>query len=294
MEDYLAGNEPSGAKDMLDPRVTAYLLVTWILESASACHGFGFPFDQPHLEFYRRLQEAYPALKRLKEKGVSVLPLTILSRALTDGALKKLVSRMQEKVSIFEQLRQAMRIARVEHHQGLNDEGDEDIKTIASRVKRFCHCANIVKLASSDTSYHKMVKQIDRYWDKLFADAIEVDTPTGKMIIQPQRTNNLMEQSFRFLKRDGRKKSGQHSLNKTLKGMLADTLLVRNLANPDYVAILLKGEKNLAERFATIDIQQVRREEKENDQRWKKYPKRMAKIFKMAHLPQKLMKTAVK
>jgi len=83
---------------------------------------------------------------------VSVLPLTTLSRALTDGALKKLVSRMQEKVSIFEQLRQAMRIARVEHHQGLNNEGDEDIKTIEGPVKRFRHGANIVQLASSDTN----------------------------------------------------------------------------------------------------------------------------------------------
>ena len=294
LEDYLTNNELRGAEDMLDPKVTAYLLVAWILESASACHGFGFPFDQPHLEFYLRLQEAYPALKQLKEKGVSVLPLTILSRALTDAALKKLVSRMQQKVSIFEELRQSMRIARVEHHQGLNDEGDEDIKTIESRVKRFRHSAKIVRLASSDTSYHKMVKQIDRYWNKLFADPIEVDTPTGKMTIQPQRTNNLMEQSFRFLKRDGRKRSGQHSLNKTLKGMLADTPLVRNLANPDYVAILLNGKKHLAERFAAIDIEQVRREQKENEKRWRKYPKRMAKLFKIPHLPQKLMKTAAK
>ncbi|MDA9982841.1 hypothetical protein N9H39_08930 [Gammaproteobacteria bacterium] len=169
-----------------------------------------------------------------------------------------------------------------------------DIKTIESSVKRFRHSDKIVRLASSDTSYHKMVKQIDRYWNKLFADPIEVDTPTGKMTIQPQRTNNLMEQSFRFLKRDSRKRSGQQSLNKTLKGMLADTPLVKNLSNPDYVAILLKGNRSLAERFAAIDIQQVRQEEKDNERRWKKYPKNMSKLFKVPHLPQKLMKTESK
>jgi len=76
--------------------------------------------------------------------------------------------------------------------------------------------------------------------------------------------------------------------------MLADTPLVKNLAIPDYVAILLKGSKNLAERFAAIDIQQVRREEQENERRWGKYPKRMAKLFKIPHLPQKLMKSTVK
>ena len=137
-----------------------------------------------------------------------------------------------------------------------------------------------------------MVKQIDKYWDKLFADPVEVETPTGKLMIQPQRTNNLMEQSFRFLKRDQRKKNGLHSLTKTLKGMLADTPLVRNLSNPDYVKILLNGKETLASRFADIDIQQVREEEKENERRWRKYPKRMCKIFAVPHLPEKLMKIA--
>ena len=187
-----------------------------------------------------------------------------------------------------------MRIARVSHHQGLNDEGNDDFKTIESRVKRFRHSAKIIALSSSDTSYRKMVNQIDRYWKQLFADPIEAQTPVGKIIIQPQRTNNLLEQSFRFLKRDSRKRNGQHSLNKTLKGMLADTPLVRNLSNPDYLSILLKGSKTLAERFAAIDIQQVRQEEQENAKKWRKYPKRMAKLFKISHLPQKLMKSAAK
>ena len=138
-----------------------------------------------------------------------------------------------------------------------------------------------------------MVKQIDKYWDKLFADPIQLETPAGSITIQPQRTNNLMEQSFRFLKQDGRKKSGQHSLSKALKGMLADTPLVRNLSNPDYMAILLKGKEDLAGRFADIDIQQVCAKEKENEKRLRKYPKRMSRLFKIHHLPRKLMKLAV-
>jgi len=292
LETYLKDYEVNDVKDALDPKVAAYLLVSWILESSSVSNGFGFPFDRPHLEFHQRLQEAYPALKRLKEKGVSVLPMAAVSRALSDCVIKKMASRMQEKVAVFEALRKAMRIARVDNHKGLNDEGDQDIKTIESRIKRFRYSDEIVSLASSDISYRKMVNQIDRYWKKLFADPIEVSTPTGKITIQPQRTNNLLEQSFRFLKRDCRKRSGQHSLNKALKGMLANTPLVRNLANPDYVAILLKGEKTLAERFSAIDIEQVRREEQENKKRWERYPKKMPPIFKIPHLPEQLMKMA--
>ena len=74
--------------------------------------------------------------------------------------------------------------------------------------------------------------------------------------------------------------------------MLADTPLVRNLSNPEYVKILLNGKETLASRFADIDIQQVRKEEKENERRWRKYPKRMCKIFTIPHLPEKMMKIA--
>jgi len=289
---YLSNRSIQCANEDLDQRITTYLLVSWVLEYSSAGHGLGFPFDRPHLEFHRRLQEAYPALKQLKRQGVEGVPLDVMHRTLADPALMKLVQRIREKTLLFDALREAMRIARPDKTPGLNDPGDDDIKTIEGRVSQFRHSPKIVALAARDTSYRKMVKQIDKYWDKLFADPIEVKTPSGKLTIQPQRTNNLMEQSFRFLKRDRRKKSGLHSLAKTLKGMLADTPLVRNLTNPEYVGILLKGKDSLAERFAEIDIQQVRQEEKQNERRWRKYPKRMCRLFKIPDLPQKMMKTA--
>ena len=289
---YLSHQTIPCAKADLAPRLMAYLLISWVLEYNSASHGLGFPFDRPHLEFYLRLQEAYPVLRQLKLQGVDGIPILVMNRTLTDPALKKLVQNIQGKIVIFDELREAMRIACPDKNQGLNDKGDDDIKTIETQVSKFRHSSKIVALASSDTSYHKMVKQIDKYWDKLFADPIEVETPSGKLMIQPQRTNNLMEQSFRFLKRDRRKKNGQHSLAKILKGMLADTPLVRNLSNPEYVRILLKGKDTLADRFAEIDIQQVRQEEKQNERRWRKYPKRMCRLFKIPHLPQKMMNIA--
>ncbi len=276
----------------LTPWVSAYLLVAWVLEADSACEGFGFPFDRPHLVFYQRLREAYPALKKLKAKGVSVLSLSTLQRMLSDAALHNLVTRIEQKITLFDRLREAMRIARPDCGQGLNDDGDGEIKTIESRVKAFRYSKTIKALSASDISYQKMAKQIDKYWDKLFADPIAVNTPAGTVMIQPQRTNNLMEQSFRFLKRDGRKKTGQKALSRTLVAMLADTPLVRNLDNPDYMRILLNGKATLAARFADIDIQQVREEEQANNNRFRKYPKNMRRLFRVPHLPRKIMKAA--
>ena len=42
-----------------------------------------------------------------------------------------------------------------------------------------------------------MTEQIDKYWEKLFADPITVTSSSGEVTIQPQRTNNIFERFFR-------------------------------------------------------------------------------------------------
>lgn len=285
LQDYLDTENQEAIK----PTVKAYILVSWIIESASASDGYGFPFDQTHLDFYCRLQEAYPALKLLKQLGVSQIPIFALKKTVYYSALTLTAERMQKKVNIFNQLRSAMRITCSEEKHGLNDEGDTDMHTIKSNVTAFRYSDEVKQLASEDISYRKMINQIDKYWDKLFVDPMTVITPNGKIQIQPQRTNNLLERSFRSLKRGARKKGGQQKLSKILKAMLADTPLIRNLTNPDYMVILLKGKKDLVERFAEIDSEQIQAIEKENEARWQKYPKRMARLFKVQNLPQELV-----
>jgi hypothetical protein len=281
----------------LAPQVTAYLIISWILEARNESHGFGFPFDRPHLDFCLRLQEAYPDLQGLKQKmaaGASLLLLAPISKTLADKALASTVLRMQEKVRIFDQLREAMRIAQPDSSDGLNDEGDADIQTIQARVTAFRHCDEIKEISETTIAYQKMIKQIDKYWDKLFADPIQVVTKTGTVTIQPQRTNNILEQFFRYLKRQNRKRSGNHALTKTLKTMFAQTPLVKNLDNPQYMEIILNDKATLAERFAEIDIVQVRKLFAEEQKVTQKYPARMAEVFKITHLPRRLGMTMPK
>ncbi len=135
-----------------------------------------------------------------------------------------------------------------------------------------------------------MVKQLDKYWKKLFADPIEVNTPAGIISIQPQRTNNILERFFRDFKRGYRKRSGNRSLCKTIKAMIADTPLVKNLENPDYMKIILNGKCTLEERFAEIDIKLIRHELKEKQKQIGNIPARMRKIYKIRDLPKKLIK----
>ena len=50
--------------------------------------------------------------------------------------------------------------------QGLNDEGDGEIQTVAKGVQAFRESQTITALSESDLSYRKMVKQIDKYWEQ--------------------------------------------------------------------------------------------------------------------------------
>jgi len=290
LNEYLQIQDNEGKQKIKsNSTVKAYLLITWILEANNASHGFGFPFDRVHFDTYQRLQQAYPLLKELKPSiSKGLLPLTLLHKIIIDPELESSADRMAEKAEVFDQLRRAMRIALPEEKQGLNDDGDPDINTIEKAVTQFCQDEKIIALAKNNSHYQRLLKQIDKFKDKLFADPIKSSTPAGEIWVQPQRTNNIMEQYFREIKSHYRKKNGRSSLSKTLQAMLADTALVKNLTNTNYMNILLKGRLGLEERFAEIDSEQVRLKLKEESEHLNKYPWGMKKIFKMSDLPEKL------
>ena len=281
------------------PVFAAYSMIHWALDGKNQGNGYGFPFDRPYLVFYRRLQTLYAECEKLqdlrlrnclKDNKPFFKICHILQDTLNDKKLRVAVLAIQEKASVFEKLRDAMRIADPDKTQGLNDNGEDvDMKTIEKRVKDFRQWLVNDIGCSKNKDYHKMVDQIDQYWEKLFADPITVDAKYGKITIQPQRTNNLLERFFRDLKRGYRKKSGLNSMSKTLKAMLADTPLVKNLENMEYLDIILNGKANLQERFAEIDAKIVREELKKLQDNSDKIPTKIRSIIKKTQLPEILV-----
>lgn len=250
------------------PVVTAYSLILWALEGKNDGQGYGFPFDRSHLTFYQRLKTIYDKLEKInqlrqtKDRRVNkpyVKIIRDLSNTMTDMVLAKTATQMQEKTIVFDKLREAMRITLTDSKAGLNDHGESsELHTIENRVKKFHHWLSNEQTLSLNDGYKKMSMQIEKYWDKLFAAPIIVDTPRGKVTIQPQRTNNLLERFFREIKRGYRRRKGINTLSNTLKAMLSDTPLVKNLQNKNYLKIILNGKSSLEERFAQIDANLVR------------------------------------
>lgn len=289
LNDYIDGNF-----SFLTSTIATYTLILWILDSSSELSGYGFPFDQTHLVFYTRVEKAYATVQKIKNittdnQTISQLQ-KILATVVDDENLKNTVQKMREKVAVFEQLRCAMRIAIPAKKQGLKDLGDNiSIKSVKTKVTAFRNSSEFSIQVSKDKAYQNMQKQIDKYWAKLFADPITVTTKIGETIkIQPQRTNNILEQFFRAIKYMYRKKSGRNKLTKTLKAMIADTTLVKNLENPQYMEILLKDKNNLVELFAEIDVQLVRMELKEN-QSEQVMPLHLKKALRKPNFPTQLV-----
>ncbi len=242
--------------------VLAYTLSLWILKGKHIGGGYGFPFDRPLLTFAERLLASADHLPQLLEQPryancPGSHPLSKLRRVVmavgNDQPLHLVVEELTWRGQVFDQLRNAMRIALPADGDGLNDEGPiTDLTPIRHGVEQFRQKLDTDPVLSIDPLSKKMAQQIDKYGDKLFADPIEVDSPAGKITIYPQRTNNIMEQFFRDVRREQRRKTGNDSMCRTLQTMLADTPLVKNLDNPAYMEVLLDDKKSLEELFASL------------------------------------------
>lgn len=278
--------------------VTAYSLVVWALEGKKQAQGYGFPFDRVYLSFYQRLQTLHSALAQLKQlhRGqradtrLYVKVLRDLIDPLEDCVLRKAAETMQEKAAVFDRLREAMRIALPDGRRGLNDKGDaSEIRTIEKAVGQFCRWVCAEPRMSKNEAYQKMIGHIKHYWEKLFSDPLTVETPAGKLSVQPQRTNNILERLFRDLKRRYRKKSGTKALSKTLKAILSNTPLVKNLENPEYLKIVLDGATTLEERFSQIDARLVQQELSRQATHSERVPRKIKPLVKLPDLPDRLV-----
>lgn len=259
---FLAGELPVDT-DLL-PLASVYSITSWILQGKHSGDGYGFPFDRPLLVFAERLLEVQQQLPKVlaccpdtdQIGKKTIITLTrIVSDIIDDTQLQHEVQELHWRCQVFDSLRKAMRIAPPDGKNGLNDEGKNDIvETICASVQQFRRKLDENITWVDDKLCRKMAKQIDKWSKKLFADPIEVNTPSGPVTIYPQRTNNILEQFFRGVRRGQRRKTGNNSLRPMLQTMLADTPLVKNLDNDKYMKILLDGKANLEELFADAEL----------------------------------------
>lgn len=304
LSDCLPDRLPSDTDLALFPLVSAYSLSLWTLEGRTQGKGYGFPFDQPHLAFAKRIQHLYRQLSQIREfpllqNGRDYMPcfdlLNSMNAIIDDRHLWPAVENIEGNIVIFERLRQALRIAPKAGFRGLNDEGAGDsIQSIEQRVTTFRDWLTNHHDYPQNQKARNLITQLDKYWVKLFANPITVQLPSGTITIQPQRTNNLLEQFFRYLKRAHRRRTGNASSSGMLRGMLAETPLVKNLQNQAYLPTLLNGKASIEEVFAEIDIAAVRQQLRKVQPNLDQIPPKIEHAIATTDYPDKLLSTLKK
>ncbi len=282
------------------PALAVCFLFQWALAGKGTGDAYGFPFDRPHLAFALRIKAVYCQLNVLKElfgehQCKYNHPFVQASKAIRpiieDNSLWETVDKMEEETKVFDKLREAMRIAPQGAKKGLNDGGsDEPINKIEAHVSKFMSLElNNTKMKNTP-EHKKMIKQLKKYWDRLFADPVVINTPDGSISIHPQRTNNIMERFFREIKRDHRRKTGNNSMAQKLGAMSANTPLIKNLKNKQYMEILLDDSKCLEEVFSKINADDVYGQMHKESQVIEKIPSRRRKMMRSENYPEMMLK----
>jgi hypothetical protein len=241
--------------------IQAYYKIRWILAYEQELNGYGQPFDRSEYTYLQRMKRIYESLQgHTFDSGEMSSLKFFLASIFEDQDFKNQMIAISGKIEDFDHLRFIMKIAPTFGGKGLNDDGEACHMTLMeAELKAFIDSERIKDNPNKD--YVKLRNQFLKYWKMLFAKAVEARLPSGEIVpVYPQRTTNLMERFFRDFQRCEYKRTGMGTLSRTVRAMVAETPLMKNLECPAFLNIILNGTATLAARFAQLDQMQIQRE----------------------------------
>lgn len=298
IENFLSEPEKI-AQIRIAPKICLYYLIEWILDHGSGGNGYGFPFDQRYLAFYKRLQSAHSILENIRSlysvnnKSVRAIHKLyhVIKEVVDDSSVRKTVERYEAKVSVFTELRQAFGTTPDSVNNGLNHMKQtatlQELQQIKKSVEKFVTDLKDKTTSTRDKqiadSYIKAIARIEEYGKRLFADPLVVEVKGEKKIFFIHRTNNIMEHHFRKLNYSYRRVHGNHSVRRNLENIPEQLPLVVNLKNANYIKLIFNDERKMIEKFAEIDAEIIREMRLKHKSEQKIYASR--KIKKAIRIP---------
>ncbi len=277
-------------------------MVSWILAFSRAGDGYGFPFDVPYLELYERIVAVREVLADIRttwpEKTERVTDALgrvyrILETATAGeyaSEFESIVREIRRDRSVFEELREDLRICPKEGKGRRNDEGAPETLSPHRHRAILTHLRNRLgwrarRDEGAARACRIVIDHVDKYLPYLFGHRIAKEPHA---IVAP-RTNNVAEQMFRKVKRGCRRLHGRGHLALDVSEMPAGTILLENLKDPEYCQTVYggMGEERMAARFSTVDPRAPKlvMETWKKDRRTSRLPR---KLEKTKDLPSRL------
>ena len=246
-------------------RALAYLLLRWLEDYGADLQGEFFPFDLPGLALYRRCRTAHgwlvQAVGEMNSPNQTFPTLeTILHHLATVIEDKELVAaaeRLEKAQTLFNELRNVLRLDSDGHHPLLHQRPVADGPVLATQreehLQKWIDQLNQRRALESDADraadFTIVLDYMQKYSRKLTGHVIVLNDRSEPFMVQ--RTNNIAEHHFGRTKQGLRRKLGTKNLARYVQAMRPEEFLVDNLHDPDYLQIVCGGSlENLASSFA--------------------------------------------
>jgi hypothetical protein len=246
-------------------RALSYMLLRWVEDYGSDLQGEYFPFDLPSLALYRRCCTAHgwlvQTVAEMNSPSQTFCTLeTILhhlAAVVHDKEIAAVAGRLEKAASLFNELRDVLRLSSDGRHPLLHQRSVADSPTSARQreehLQKWIDQLNHQRTLEGDSDrvadFTIVLDYLHKYDHKLTGHAIALNDRTEPFMVQ--RTNNISERRFGRTKQGLRRKLGTKNLARYVQAMRPEELLVENLNDPDYLQIVCGGSlETLAASFA--------------------------------------------
>jgi len=248
-------------------------LAQWVILYSADCGGEGFPFAMPSVMLFDRCTSALGSLlnlcgkDRLSERAIkhAARLRQIVAGVVGDPEIQKTVQDLKERVTVFTELRNTLRLEKTDIYKQAKDKAISDelevVATLKEETSRFrgTLCGKLEDGAGSDayaSATRTILAYLDKYGRYLFDHFVTSHDASGGIVIKMiERTNNIMERSYRDQKHKIRRRTGIKNLGFVFEHLFPAAAMMDNLENPAYVETVLNNRTraDLAELFSTLD-----------------------------------------
>jgi hypothetical protein len=248
---------------------TVRALAQWVLDYPVEGKGLDFPFALPWLALYDRCLQASSAvdafLSNPPEDASVRKPLERLRRILqsvenNDHEFAAVADTLTRRAALFGELREALRLnndsnRRKKWHKR---QSAGDLNDIRAAVRRLASSLRRRRPQRGPAENQReaidiILAHLKKHGRFLWGHAIRLPARVGGGIRLIDRTNNVLESWFRFLKHGERRRSGRKILSQDIEKLSPAAALASNLKQPDYVSIVCGSLDRLPEAFARLD-----------------------------------------
>ncbi|MDR2571599.1 MAG: hypothetical protein LBD23_15085 [Oscillospiraceae bacterium] len=248
-------------------------LAQWVILFGTECSGEGFPFTLSHIKLFDRCNAALSSLIVLFERSCfheqSVKYAERLQRILqcpvNSVEMQKTVQDLNAMIDAFTELRDIMRLEKTDVYKQEKDKKVPDELEVIAKLKeetsRYCSILNErldkgVGTEAHTDAFRIILNYFGKYERYLFNHFVTSYDASGNIIIKLiNRTNNIMEKSYRDQKHKIRRRTGAKNLGFIFEHLFPASAMMPNLENPVYQQTVLnnKTRGDLIDSFSSLD-----------------------------------------